>query len=91
MVHLDQDCPRFGFDESLSARLHVFVLIIIKSVRILGRRTFGVTTPHASLNRRLILNVYFFDGWIGTEGGNGHGAPNLKHTFSLYHRLEYFR
>lgn len=36
---------------------HVFVLMIIKSVRMLGRRTFGATTPQASLNRRFILRV----------------------------------
>lgn len=30
----------------------VFDRIISKSVRILGRRTFGSTTPQASLNRR---------------------------------------
>ena len=35
----------------------VLVLIIIKSVRILGRRTFGATTPQASLNRLLMLSV----------------------------------
>lgn len=37
---------------SPSPNEHVFVRIIIRSVRILGRRTFGATTPQASLKRR---------------------------------------
>lgn len=40
-----------------AAREHVFVLIIIRSVLMLGRRTLGATTPQASLSRRFILRV----------------------------------
>jgi len=40
-----------------AASEHVFVRMIIKSVLMLGRRTFGATTPQASLNRRFILRV----------------------------------
>lgn len=78
IAHLDHDCPLLVLEPSASPKLQVFVRIIIRSVRILGRRTFGATTPQASLKRRFILNVYFFDGWVGTDGGSGHGAPNLK-------------
>lgn len=47
-----------------AAREHVLVLIIIKSVLMLGRRTFGATTPQASLSRRLILNVALCRGFF---------------------------
>lgn len=40
-----------------AAREHVLVLMIIRSVLILGRRTFGATTPQASLKRRFMLSV----------------------------------
>lgn len=40
-----------------AANEHVLVLIIIRSVLMLGRRTFGATTPQASLNRRFMLKV----------------------------------
>lgn len=46
-----------------AARLHVFVLIIIRSVLMLGRRTLGATTPQASLSRRFILRVALCLGW----------------------------
>lgn len=42
---------------------HVFVRMIIKSVLMLGRRTFGATTPQASLSRRFILRVALCRGW----------------------------
>lgn len=59
---------------------HVFVRIIIKSVRMLGRRTFGETTPHASLSRRLMESVTFFERFDGTCGGNVHGDPKAVQT-----------
>lgn len=46
-----------------AAREHVFVLIIIRSVLMLGRRTLGATTPQASLSRRFILRVALCLGW----------------------------
>lgn len=46
-----------------AAREHVFVLMIMRSVLMLGRRTFGATTPHASLSRRFILRVALCLGW----------------------------
>lgn len=61
--------------------LHVFVRIIIRSVRMLGRRTFGVTTPHASLSRRFTDNVYRLLWWEGADGGSGHGEPKFALIF----------
>lgn len=40
-----------------AASEQVFVLMIIRSVLMLGRRTLGATTPQASLNRRFMLRV----------------------------------
>lgn len=40
-----------------AAREHVFVLMIIRSVLMLGRRTLVATTPQASLSRRFMLRV----------------------------------
>lgn len=45
-------------------REHVLVLIIIRSVLILGLLTFGATTPHASLRRLLILSVALCLGYL---------------------------
>lgn len=59
---------------------HVFVRIIMRSVRMLGRRTFGATTPHASLRRRFIESVTFFERFEGTCGGSVHGDPNAVLT-----------
>lgn len=58
----------------------VLVRIIIRSVLMLGRRTFGATTPHASLSRRLIDNVTFLDRFDGTCGGSVHGDPKAVQT-----------
>lgn len=65
---------------SPSPNEHVFVRIIIRSVRILGRLTFGATTPQASLKRRFMDRVYFFDLSDGTCGGRVHGDPNAVLT-----------
>lgn len=46
-----------------AASEHVFVRMIIKSVLMLGRRTFGATTPQASLSRRFMLRVALCRGW----------------------------
>lgn len=46
-----------------AASEHVFVLMIIRSVLMLGRRTLGATTPQASLSRRFILRVALCLGW----------------------------
>lgn len=65
---------------SPSPSVHVFVRIIIKSVRMLGRRTFGDTTPHASLSRLLMERVTFFERFDGTCGGKVHGEPKAVQT-----------
>lgn len=46
-----------------AAREHVFVLMIIRSVLMLGRRTLVATTPQASLSRRFMLRVALGLGW----------------------------
>lgn len=66
---------------SVSLREQVLVRIIIRSVRILGLRTLGATTPHASLSRRLMDSVHFrFDLLLGTCGGRAQGEPNAVDT-----------
>lgn len=65
---------------SVSLIEQVLVLMIIRSVLMLGRRTFGVTTPHASLSRRFIDSVHFFDRFEGTCGGNAQGDPKAVDT-----------
>lgn len=61
-----------------AAREHVFVLMIIRSVLMLGRRTLGATTPQASLSRRFILSVALC---LGCDGGNMVGEPKVSGTF----------
>lgn len=66
---------------SLSPLAQVLALIIIKSVRMLGRRTFGATTPQASDNLLFIDRVHFLLLllWLPV-GGNVHGLPNAVLT-----------
>lgn len=66
---------------SLSPLAQVLALIIIKSVRMLGRRTFGATTPQASDNLLFIDRVHFLLLllWL-LVGGNVHGLPNAVLT-----------
>lgn len=64
----------------LSLKLQVLVRMIIRSVRMLGRRTLGVTTPQASLSLLFTDNVYFLEWWAGVWGGKGQGAPKLALT-----------
>lgn len=66
--------------ELLSPTLQVLVLMIIRSVLMLGRLTLGVTTPQASLNLRFTESVYFLAWCDGAEGGKGQGAPKLALT-----------
>lgn len=62
-----------------------FIAIVLerikfRSVRMLGRRAFGATTPQASLKRRLIESAFFFDPPTVVCGGKGDGAPNTDTT-----------
>lgn len=63
-----------------SPRLQVFDRMIMRSVLMLGLRTLGVTTPHASLSLRFTDSVYFFVWCEGVEGGSGHGEPKVALT-----------
>ena len=53
-------------------RLVVLSLMMRRSVRRLGRRTLGATTPQASLSRRLMESVHFLE-----EGVGGGRLPSL--------------
>lgn len=55
----------------------VLVRIIMRSVRMLGRLTFGATTPQASLRRLLMEIVHFLERWLGVGGGRVYGLPKL--------------
>lgn len=55
----------------------VLVRMIMRSVRMLGRLTFGATTPQASLRRRLMEMVHFLERWLGVGGGSVYGLPKL--------------
>ena len=55
----------------------VLVRIIMRSVRMLGRLTFGATTPQASLRRLLMEIVHFLERWLGVGGGSVYGLPKL--------------
>lgn len=77
-VRPSRDKPTPG--PSLSPSEHVLVRIIMRSVRMLGRLTFGATTPHASDSRLFIESVHFLDLLEGTCGGNVHGDPNAVAT-----------
>lgn len=58
----------------------VFERIKFKSVRMLGLRALGVTTPHASLNRRFIDSAFFLVPVTEECGGSGEGAPKTLTT-----------
>lgn len=56
----------------------------------LGLRTFGATTPHASLKRRFTDRWYFLEWWEGLGGGSGQGAPKLALIYNKISTLAEF-
>lgn len=60
---------RRAAEPPVSASLELLVLerIKLRSVRMLGRRAFGVTTPQASLKRRFIDKAFFFKPAVAVE------------------------
>lgn len=70
-----------AFPSSPSLVEQVFVCMILKSVLILGLRTFGATTPQASLSRLFMDKVHFLALFDVKCGGRVHGDPKVVFTF----------